>query len=115
MQPGAGLKGGGARKIFIKKGSVRIPCYCWETACRVVAKRSRFGGCTKVARLRLWLRRGSLRLALRLGDIVSIERVASSKVVIRALDDEQLFYYEGKRYKVAKDKKEPNTIELALV
>ena len=55
-----------------------------------------------------------VKTEIRVGDIVAIERVSSSKVVIRTLDDEQLFYFKGKKYRVDKDN-EPNTIKLTLL
>ena len=51
---------------------------------------------------------------IRGGDVVSIERVSSNKVVVRALDEKQLISFEGKKYRVDKDK-EPNTIKLTLL
>ena len=51
---------------------------------------------------------------IRAGDVVSIERVASSRVVVRTLDEKQLLSFKGQKYKVDKDK-EPNTINLTLL
>ena len=51
---------------------------------------------------------------IRESDIVAIERVSNSKVVIRALDEMELLSYNGKKYKVVKDK-ESDTIELTLL